>query len=646
MNAPSAYGSWPSPISARIVAAGSHPVTDARYVGDAIWWLERMPAESGRSTVRRTAADGGEPETMLPRPWDVRSRVHEYGGAAWTATADGTLYFVESTDQRVWVQTPGEQPAPLTPAALGMRFADLAVQHGELLAVRETDGASRAPRRDIVSIPLDGSARDDETAIMSLVSGSDFAAYPRVSPDGERLAWIAWDHPRMPWDGTELRIGDRDAHGRVSDVRTILGGPEESVVQPEWIDERELRVASDRSGRWNLYRVDVTTQDEGPVAVAPVDADTGGPLWNLGIRWFAPLGDGRVLTVRTNGSDELALIEVDGTVRDIPTDVSSRLLLHDVRGARVLFTGSGVSTLGGLWEIDLDDATPSASLVRGTVDAAPDAAWLSRSRAMTFEGPHGPVHAFAYAPVNPDQPAADGAPPYLVLAHGGPTSNVSGGASLDIAYFTSRGIGVLDVNYGGSTGYGRAYRERLSGQWGIVDRDDVVAAAEGLVEAGLADGSRLAIRGGSAGGWTVLCALTATDRFAAGVSRYGVADLRALAEDTHDFEARYLDGLVGPYPQDEAVYVERSPLSHLDRFTTPMLIEQGLDDPVVPPTQSEAVRDALAARGIPHAYLAFEGESHGFRRPETVIACLEAEVSFFGQVFGFTPADVPTLTLE
>ena len=283
-------------------------------------------------------------------------------------------------------------------------------------------------------------------------------------------------------------------------------------------------------------------------------------------------------------------------------------------------------------------------LVRGSVDDHPDAAWLPRAEEITFPGPRGPVHAFAYPPTHPDVTPPEGElPPYVLLAHGGPTAHASGGAALDVAFFTSRGIGVLDVNYGGSTGYGRAYRERLRGQWGIVDRDDMLAAAAGIASSGAADPARLAIRGGSAGGWTVLCALTAGDVFAAGISRYGVADLRALAADTHDFEARYLDGLVGPYPASEDVYVERSPLSHLERFTTPMLLEQGLEDPVVPPAQSEAVRDALAARGIPHAYLAFEGESHGFRRAETIIASLEAELSFLGQVLGFEPADVPAL---
>jgi len=660
------YGSWPSPISAADVAAGSHPVDGGRFVGDEVWWLERMPAEGGRSAVRRLA--DGVPETVLPAPWDARSRVHEYGGGAWAVTEDRVVVFVERSDQRVWALEPGGAvPRPLTPGGLGMRFADLQLSGDEVLAVREAHGAggdgpaTRVPPRDIVAIPLDGAAADDADAIRSVVGGSDFLAYPRVSPDGARLAWIAWDHPDMPWDATALRVGDL-VEGRVVRWTTVAGGPgapRQSVLQPEWTGAREryatpeatmgpeLLCVTDESGRWNLRRIAFDGMTP-PEEVAPADADTGGPLWNLGTRWFLPLDDGRVLAVRTDGDDALVLLdESDGALRGIPSPATSRVLLDDARGSRVLFHGAGATTLGGLWLLDLDEPAPRPRLVRGTVDEEPDASWLPVARAVTVEGPHGPVHAFAYPPTNPGVVAPDAElPPYLVLAHGGPTSHASGGASLDVAYFTSRGVGVLDVNYGGSTGYGRAYRERLDGQWGVVDRDDVVAAASGLAAQGLADGARLAIRGGSAGGWTVLCALTASDRFAAGISRYGVADLRALAADTHDFEARYLDGLVGPLPEAEAVYVERSPLSHLDRFTTPMLIEQGLDDPVVPPAQSEAVRDALAARGVAHAYLAFEGESHGFRRAETLVRSLETELAFLGRVLGFETPGVPALDLS
>jgi dipeptidyl aminopeptidase/acylaminoacyl peptidase len=629
-------------VAAADVAAGSHPVDGGRFVGDEIWWLERMPAEAGRTAVRRLV--DGIPQTLLPAPWDARSRVHEYGGGAWTTTDDGVLFFVEKTDQRVWSLRPGQAPRPLTPADAGMRFGDLHVVGPEVWAVRETHGTDhRVPPRDIVAIPADGSGADDADALRTVVAGSDFLAYPAVSPDGSQLAWVAWNHPDMPWDATELRVGTL-VDGRVDAWHAIAGGEGESVLQPEWTDAGELLFVSDRTGWWNLCR----WAGDGVGAVAPAEAETGGPLWNLGIRWFVPLDDGRILAVRTRGDDELVVLDPSsGAVRGIPSPLSARVLLDDVRGSRVLLRGAGARTLGGLWLADLDDPQPVVSLVRGAVDEEPDAAWLPLARAITVDGPHGPVHAFAYPPTNPDAVAPAGElPPYIVLAHGGPTAHAAGGASLDVAYFTSRGIGVLDVNYGGSTGYGRTYRERLDGAWGVVDRDDVVAAASGVADQGIADAARLAIRGGSAGGWTVLCALTASDRFAAGISRYGVADLRALAADTHDFEARYLDRLVGPLPEAEAVYVERSPLSHLERFTTPMLLEQGLEDAVVPPAQSEAVRDALAARGVTHAYLAFEGEGHGFRRPETIVQSLEAELSFLGQVLGFATPGVPALDLH
>lgn len=621
---------------------------DARFVGVEIWWSERVPSEGGRTAVRRLAADGSV-EFLLPSPWDARSRVHEYGGAAWTVTPIGQLVFVEKSDQRVWLLTVGGDPQPLTPDADGIRFGDLTVTDDQVFAVREThaqDGSSAV--RDLVAIPLDGSGGADSDRVRSVVKGGDFLAYPRVSPDGTRIAWVAWDNPDMPWDATELRVGNLGTSGPVTEWWTIAGGPRDSVVQPVWVGEDELTFSSDRTGRWNLYRRDASDRHGSTErALAPSDADTGGPLWNLGIRWFLPLEDGRIVAVRTHGTDAIVVIDPAGSERVIDSPTTSRVLLADAQGTRVLFTGSGSGTLGGLWLLDLAETDPRPTLYRSAVDSAPDAAWLPPAEAVTVDGPHGEVHAFMYAPANPGVAGPSGErPPYLVLAHGGPTTHVSGGASLDIAYFTSRGIGVLDVNYGGSTGYGRAYRERLVGQWGIVDRDDVVAAASGIADRGVADSTRLAIKGGSAGGWTVLCALTASDAFAAGISRYGVADLRALAADTHDFEARYLDGLVGPLPGTEDVYLERSPLSHLDRFTTPMLLEQGLDDHVVPPAQSEAVRDALAERAIAHAYLAFDGEGHGFRRRETLVRSLEAELSFLGQALGFETPGVPRLPLE
>lgn len=667
------YGSWPSPFTAADVAAGSHPVDAARFVGDEIWWSERLPAESSRTALRRRTPDGAH-ETLLPAPWNIGSRVHEYGGLAWTTDEAGTAYFVEKSDQRLWAFTPGEDPRPLTPEGAGMRFAEPAVidlpgMGPAILATRETHIADAAPRRDIVAVPVDGRAADDADALAVLAHGTDFVAYPRLSPDGRQLAWVSWDHPDMPWDASRLRVTELTPAGGAGETR-ILAGAEGgvSVLQPEWVVGADGRPAlvysSDVSGRWNLrsltWTADGAARDE---PIVELDADIGGPLWSVGSCWFAPLHDGRLFAVAVNGSDELLVIDLHRSsepdtdshpatdsgpaMEPIHGGITARAQVQDASGTRVLVTGAGRDDFGGLWLLDLAESTPAPSLIRSNSDGEIDPRWLSSARPITVDGPHGPVHAFAYPPTNPEVDAPeDELPPYLVLVHGGPTGHVGGEASTLTAYFTSRGIGVLDVNYGGSSGYGRAYRERLRGSWGIVDRDDVVAAASGIADAGIADPARLAIRGGSAGGWTVLCALTATDRFAAGISRYGVADLRALAADTHDFEARYLDGLVGPLPAAEDVYVERSPLSHLERFTTPMLIEQGMDDLVVPPAQSEAVRDALASRGIPHAYLPFEGEGHGFRRADTIQRSLEAELSFLGQVLGFETPGVPVLPLE
>lgn len=633
------YGTWPSPLSAQAVSAASPRIEGARYVGDEIWWGETVAEEAGRTTVRRRAASGAVTD-LIPAPWSARSRVHEYGGGSWTTVAGDVLVFVEKTDQRVWMLAADGTPRPLTPADGGMRFGGLTWQHERLLAVRETHGEQAVPHRDLVEIPTDGRAARDASAIVSLVDDSDFLAHPALAPDGSHLAWIAWDHPAMPWDRTELRVG-RLEDGVVAEWTAVAGG-RTSPLQPAWAGDDDLIYADDPTGRWNLWRLRLTA-DLARHPVAPADADTGGPLWALGQRWFAQLDDGRVVAVRTNGSDEIVVVDGE-EVREIPTEGVAGLSIEHARGSRVLVSGSGADG-AGLWDIDVDHPGAAESVVGGS--SSWGAEWMPRARAVTFDGPRGPVHAFDYPPTNPRAVGMGGElPPYLVLVHGGPTAHVGGAASAKIAFFTSRGIGVLDVNYGGSSGYGRPYRERLLGQWGVVDVEDVVAAATGLAAAGVADPARLAIAGGSAGGWTVLCALSRGDAFAAGISRYGVADLRRLAEDTHDFEARYLDSMVGPLPEAEALYAARSPLSRLDRLRTPLLIEQGLEDRVVPPSQSEAVRDALRDNGVPHAYLAFEGEGHGFRRAETVIRQLEAEVAFLGGVLGFDPDGIGPLELD
>ncbi|WP_193509377.1 prolyl oligopeptidase family serine peptidase [Cryobacterium sp. BB736] len=627
------FGSWTSPITAASLVASGHPVSGGRYVGDDIWWLEARPTESGRLAVRRRDASGDVVD-VLPAPWNARTRVHEYGGGAWAVTDAGALVFAEFSDQRLYRLDPQTaEPVPLTPAGQGMRFAELSIRGDEVIAVRETH-ADGDLERDIVAVALDGSG------IRSLVGGSRFLAYPRISPDGKWIAWIAWDHPNMPWERTELRVGPI-VDGVVTGWKALMGaGGDESVLQPEWADSATVHAISDRSGWWNLYRI---TRDGAIERLDASDADTGGALWALGTRWHLALGDGRLLYTRTVGTDSVRVLEPrSGDTRDLVLPLTT-IGLCDVNGDRVLLTGGSATIAGGLRELNV--STGELTNIRFSTDELPDAAYLPEAEAMTFTGER-EVHAIVYRPRNPDFQAPPGElPPFVAVVHGGPTGHSAPQLSLTYAFFASRGIGVIDINYGGSTGYGREYRERLNGQWGVVDVEDTIVAITGLADAGIADPNRLAIRGGSAGGWTVLAALVQSDVFACGVSYYGVADLTALAEDTHDFEARYLDGLVGGLPEAADVYRARAPINHVDQLDCPVLLLQGLDDPVVPPSQSEAFRDALVGKGIPHAYVGYEGESHGFRKAETIIHSTQAELSFYGQVMGFETPDVPQLEL-
>jgi dipeptidyl aminopeptidase/acylaminoacyl peptidase len=640
------YGSWISPIDAAHLAASSHPVGGGHFVGDELWWLEARPSEAGRYAVRR-AGDDGEPVDVLPAPWNARTRVHEYGGGAWTVTPDGALVFAEFRDQRLYrVDEPGGTPEPLTPEPpqpAAWRYAELQVlRDGEVWCVRERHTADGIVR-DIAAVPLDGAAADDAEAIRSIVGGSHFLAAARLSPSGRRLAWIAWDHPQMPWDGTELRIADLDDTGVAGPHRTLLGSTTESVLQPEWIDDETLYALGDVSGFWNLYRIGIDGLNA--FAVAKVQADIGGPMWTLGAGWYRPLPDGRLLTARTFGATTVAILDpATGEYADLELGDHTFVALGPVAENRALVVTSGARTVSGLRVLDL--ATGGLTDVRASMADVPDAAYLPSAELRTLRGPERDVHAIVYRPANPDFVAPEGElPPFVAFVHGGPTSQAVPMLSAQYAYLTSRGIGVIDVNYGGSTGYGRAYRERLRGQWGVVDVEDTIAAARGLAEAGIADGARLAIEGGSAGGWTVLAALTTSDAFACGVSLYGVAELDEFVKETHDFESRYIDGLIGPLPEAQSLYDERAPINHVDGLSCPVLLLQGLDDPIVPPAQAERFRDALVAKGIPHAYRAYEGESHGFRRSETIIDALESALSFYGQVFGFEPPGVPVLEL-
>lgn len=631
------YGQWRSPLSADLVAAGSHAPDSARFVGDEVWWAEPVAAERRVALLRH--ADGAV-DTVLPAPWNVRTAVHEYGGGAWTAVG-ATVVFSHFGDGRLYrLDAPGRDPLPLTPEASGVAYGGLVAADGAVLAVREThtgDGPQDV-ERDLVLVPLDGSLAVEGEAVGRVVSGSRFLAQPRISPDGTRIAWIAWDHPNMPWDGTELRVGDL-VDGSVTTWRTLLGGPAESVLQPEWLPDGSLAAISDRSGWWNLVRVDPAGHAE-PEPLLTAERETGGPLWVLGERWYQPLPDGRMLLTATFGSDEQLLLDpADGTTSVLRADRSGTSW-EDLQGGRALLIDQSAGDPASLWLLDVGSG--EFTLLRSGVDDLPLEVF-PEAELLEVDG----VHAVVYRPRNPAFAAPEGElPPFVAFVHGGPTAQAGVRMNPAVAYYTSRGIGVVDVDYGGSTGYGRAYRERLAGQWGVVDVADVVTVVRGLAERGIADGARLAVEGGSAGGWTALAALTTTDVFAAGVSRYGVADAVALATDTHDFESRYLDGLIGPYPEAAERYRERAPINHVDGLSAPVLLLQGLEDRIVPPAQSRLFRDALAARGIPHALIEYPGEGHGFRGREALVSSREAALSFYGQVLGFTPPGVPLLPLS
>lgn len=631
------YGSWPSPLSPEQASTASPRLEGAAFVGDEVWWGESVPAEGGRTTVRRRLADGTV-ETVLPAPWNARSRVHEYGGGSWAVTEEGALLFVDKADQRVRMLTPGAEPRALTPEDAATSYGGLRWQHGALLAVREWQGEGAAVHRGIVRIATSG-----EPDVRQLVSDSDFVAQPALAPDGSRLAWVAWDHPHMPWDRTEVRVGRID-DDRVRSWSALTDGAT-AALQPEWRGDDEVVFVDEPTGRWNLWHRPAGPDGFAPAAeLAPADADTGGPLWSLDARWYAVLDDGRLIAVRTDGADELVVLPAaGGEPRPIPLPATARLNIEAVSGSRVLVSGVAPGARG-IWLVDVDAV--SVEEIAGACAPLPPE-WMPQTQHLVATGPHGPVHAYAHPPTHPDASGPDGAlPPYVVRVHGGPTAHDGGVADERALFYTSRGIGVLDVDYGGSTGYGREYRQRLNGQWGVVDVDDVVAAASALAASGAADPARIAIRGGSAGGWTVLSALARTDAFAAGISQYGVADARALAHDTHDFESRYLDGLIGPLPDAEEVYRERSPLTHVDGFSAPVLLLQGSDDRVVPPAQSEAIRDALAQRGVPHAYRLYEGEGHGFRGSDALVDAYRSEIAFLGAVFGFDTPGIPPLALD
>ena len=620
------YGAWASPVRPQDLAERPAPYAPDP-VEDGVYWLQLRPDEGGR-TVLVWCARGGEPEDVTPEGFNVRTRVHEYGGGEYWRDGE-TLFFSHFADGRVYRQDRrGSAPTPVTPepgSPNSLRYADGRVLPGGwVVCVRESHEAPEV-LNDLVVFPADGSLPP-----RPIREGRDFYASPRPSPDGKRLCWLTWNHPQLPFTGTELWAADL-VDGELENAERVAGGPDEAIVQPGWDAAGRLHWVSDRTGWWNLYR-------EGE-NLTPIEAELGSPAWVFGMSRYGFLDDGRIACLVTRKAyGSLELLDPDSRTLE-PVDLPYTWYSPFLRtlGDKVVVLAAGATEPDVLFEYDI--GTGERFVYAELPSQVPPEA-VSVPVPLEVPTEDGPVHAFLYRPHNPEFEAPEGErPPLMVSVHGGPTSATVPTLSAETQFWTSRGIACVDVNYGGSTGYGRRYRERLDGRWGVVDVEDAIAVARFLADEGEVDGSRMAIIGGSAGGYTTLCALAFSDVFAAGVNLFGVVDLETFAQDTHKFEARYLDLLVGDYPEQRELYRERSPVDRADEIRAPLLTFQGLDDRVVPPSQSEQLNDALDRNGVPYAYLAFEGEGHGFRRQENLERVPAAILSFLGQVFGFEPAD-------
>ncbi len=624
------YGSWRSPITSDLIVSATVGLGEIVLDGEDVYWVEARPSEAGRYVIARLTPNG-RAEDMTPAPFNARTTVHEYGGGAFTVN-DGVIYFSNFADQQIYVQHPGSDPKALTREP-GKRFADFALDKAgnRLICVREDHSTPESlPTNTLVCIDLESGEN------LLLRSGEDFYSSPRLSPDGKRLTWLSWNLPDMPWDGTRLWVGELTDTGSLEAVEQVGGGPSESIFQPEWSPDGTLYFISDRTGWWNLYRLG----GEGYEPMAEMDAEFGRPQWVFGMSTYAFESPERIICSYTRGGDwHLAMIETE-TSRLVPLETRfTQISSLKATTGKVYFAGGSPTSPPSVVRLELD--TRQDKILRKSSEIQIDSSYLSVPQEIEFPTSNGlTAHAFYYPPLNPDFEApASERPPLLVISHGGPTSAATNTLSLSIQYWTSRGIGVLDVNYGGSTGFGRAYRERLNGGWGIVDVDDCINGAQFLVEQGEADPERLIIRGGSAGGYTTLAALTFRDVFKAGASYYGISDLAALEQDCHKFESQYNHSLIGPYPQAVELYRERSPIHFTERLSCPMILFQGLEDKVVPPNQAEMMFEAVRAKGLPVAYVPFEGEQHGFRRAENIKRSLDAELYFYSKVFGFDLAE-------
>ena len=630
------YGTWESLITSEMLVGGAVRLGEIVTDGDDVWWAESRPDEGGRTVIVRNGKDQTDKKT------NVRTLVHEYGGSAWSVR-NGTLVYSQYFDQRLYRRDKSGDSIPLTPESetqQSYRYADGRITNNEdwYVCVRETHTSSdEEPSNEIVAVPLDGSQQ-----IRVLVSGPDFVSSPRVSKEGDQIAWVQWNHPNMPWDDTQLCIASLEE--MVLSNQKVTKSKAESFFQPEWDDQGNLHVVSDRNNWWNLFRVDQSTNEIDLTSLTNIEAEIGLPQWVFGQSRYAFVGDEIWFVYREAGIDKLATLSSNGQFEQIKIDATEIESVTNYQDG-IVATVSSWKAESSVMFINSEEVRPLSK----TRDLDIGESWFPVPETFTYQTSDSEkAHALFYSPTNPEYEIHENEnPPLIVLAHGGPTGSARRQLQLSIAYWTSRGFGVADVDYRGSTGYGRLYRNSLRNSWGLADVEDCVAVAKHLVAQKKVDKNRLAIKGGSAGGFTVLAALTFHDTFTAGASRYGIADLAILAKDTHKFESRYLDRLVGKWPEDEEIYKQRSPIHHIEQLSTPMVILQGSEDPIVPPNQAHLMAKKLKENDIPHALIEFSDEGHGFRKAPNITKAIESELAFFAQIFNFEPFDdLPKICIE
>jgi len=646
----SPYGSWESPISADLITEGGLRLEQVRVDGSDVYWLEGRPEEAGRYVIVKRSSDGST-EDVNSAPFNARNAVHEYGGAAY-AVRDGVVYFAHWDDQRLYRAASAKDngdPAAITDAPVierGDRYADLRISNDSnwIICIRERHFEDREADNELVAVSTSGSGE-----VHVLATGHDFYSSGRQNSAGDKICWLSWDHPNMPWDTNELWVADFDsASGTISNEQLVSGGKDVSIVQPEWAPDGTLVFISDVSGWWNLTKWSGGDVEPVVTPVVTEEKDNSGPAWAFGFSTYGITNDGSILLRDSQaGSGRFRTIGLDGRELGETPIPHTSIAEVNVIGGDIVYVGASPVSAAEVVRISVSDG--SLITLKTSSDIELDDAYLSVPEAITFPSTDdGEAHAFYYAPKNPDF-ESDGTetPPLVVVSHGGPTSATGSALSLPIQYWTSRGFAVVDVNYRGSTGHGRVFRDALKSKWGVYDTDDCIAAADYLVDQGLADTNRLAIKGGSAGGYTTINALTFYDRFAVGATYYGIADLSVFVDDTHKYESRYLDSLIGPYPDAKQLYYDRSAINFTDQLSCPMIILQGLEDKIVPPSQAEIMATGLRKKGIPFSLMMFEGEQHGFRQSKNIKASLEAELYFYGRVLGFTPAgNLPGVEIE